>query len=105
MFSKCSNPNCREPFDYRQGRLIRFSKPSFDFQSSTDHGCVRHFWLCENCSNFYAFDFERGTGMKIKIRVTGPPERRVPDLVLPVGNWESGRTTSGTNAVGSQSNA
>jgi hypothetical protein len=105
MFSKCSNPDCRAPFDYRQGRLIRFNKPSFDFQFPIDHGCVEHFWLCENCSKFYAFDFERGTGMKIKIRVIGRPERQAPGLVLPAGNWESGRTKSAISAVGSQARA
>src|SRR5579872_2629873 len=99
MFSKCSNPDCSATFDYRQGRLIRFDKPSSDFPFPTDRNCVQHFWLCENCSTFYALDFERGTGMKIKIRVIPVSERHVP---VDPSHRESSRTADGARAVTSQ---
>jgi hypothetical protein len=26
MFSECANPDCKKPFDYREGRFFRFRK-------------------------------------------------------------------------------
>jgi hypothetical protein len=68
MFEKCSNPDCGLPFDYREGRLIRFC--STDVKSPPEHHRVEHFWLCGKCSERYAFAHECGAGMKIRLRVT-----------------------------------
>ena len=68
MFARCSNPNCGVPFDYREGRLIRCCKPPLDGQFPADHHCVEHFWLCRSCSELYVFEYERGAGVKIKLR-------------------------------------
>jgi hypothetical protein len=94
MFSKCSNPNCATPFDFRQGRLIRFHKPPLYFHVPQQRGCVEHFWLCENCAKFYAFDFEHAAGRKIRICVIGPPQQ-VHDRLLPVAGWESNQAENG----------
>lgn len=68
MFARCSNPDCGMPFNYREGRLIRHYDPPPRGQSSSDHHCVEHFWLCRNCSELYIFEYQCGRGMKIKLR-------------------------------------
>jgi hypothetical protein len=68
MFEKCSNPNCGLPFDYREGRLIRFCSPDAKFPA--EHQCVEHFWLCGKCSKLYVFEYKRGAGVKIRLRET-----------------------------------
>src|ERR1700737_2582278 len=68
MFAECSNPDCRVPFDYREGRLIAFCKPPMDSRFPAGHHGVEHFWLCESCSELYASEYELGAGMKIKRR-------------------------------------
>ncbi len=66
MFEKCLNPDCGLPFDYREGRLIRFS--SADAKSPAEQCSVEHLWLCGECSKRYVFAHERGAGMKIRLR-------------------------------------
>ena len=74
MFEKCSNLDCRAPFDYREGQLIRFCKFPLDDQSRAVQHCVEHFWLCGSCSKLYVFEYKLGAGMKIKLRVSEPQE-------------------------------
>ena len=81
MFMKCLNPDCGEPFDYREGRLIRFCKPPLDDQLEIDRHRVEHFWLCGNCSNHYVFEYQRGAGMTIKLRVRETQETATRHLV------------------------
>ena len=83
MFARCSNPNCGVPFDYREGRLVRYCKPSLDGQFPAGHHCVEHFWLCGSCSDLYLFGYERGAGMKIKFRARELRER--PGLSFATG--------------------
>ena len=45
MFAECLNPECRVPFDYREGRLIAFRKLPVGRQFSAGHHGVEHFWL------------------------------------------------------------
>ena len=71
MFTKCSNPDCRLPFNHREGRLLRFRKPPLDGEMSTDEQSVEHYWLCKKCSALYEFNYEGEAGMKIKLRVSG----------------------------------
>jgi len=73
MFARCLNPDCGVPFNYREGRLIRYCKPPLDGQFPADYHCVEHFWLCGSCSELYVFEYERGAGMKIRLR---PRERQ-----------------------------
>jgi hypothetical protein len=65
MLEKCSNPDCDSPFDYCEGRLIRFSPT--DTYSSERTRNVEHCWLCGECSERYLFAFERAGGMKIRL--------------------------------------
>ena len=82
MFEKCLNPDCGLPFDYREGRLIRFS--SADAESLTEQPTVEHFWLCGECSERYVFPHEREAGMKIRLRVEEPQETAVRALAATV---------------------
>jgi len=66
MLEKCSNPDCDLPFDYREGRLIRFSPT--DTKSPGQSRYLAHFWLCGKCSERYVLAYERGAGMKIRLR-------------------------------------
>jgi hypothetical protein len=75
MLEKCSNPDCDLPFDYREGRLIRFSPT--DTKSPGQYRCVEHFWLCGKCSERYVFAYEPGAGIKIMV---GPVAKRTKSL-------------------------
>jgi hypothetical protein len=68
MFAKCSNPDCGAPFDYREGRLVRFCKPPLDERLEVDRHRIEHFWLCGSCSHLYVFEYQREMGMKVKFR-------------------------------------
>jgi hypothetical protein len=81
MFAKCSNRDCEVPFDYREGRLVRSCKPSLDGQSPAHQDRVEHFWLCGRCSDLYVFEYERGAGMRIKLRVRELGERAALSFV------------------------
>jgi hypothetical protein len=101
MFAECSNPDCRVPFDYREGRLIAFCKPPTDCQFRAGHHNVEHFWLCGDCSPLYLFKRERGTGMKIKPREKERRERTAPRLVATAPRW-GWRKAIAANALVSQ---
>jgi hypothetical protein len=92
MFAKCSNPNCTATFDYREGRLIRFSKPPLDGSGPADDHSVEHFWLCGSCSKFYGFEYERGAGMNVKLRWSEMGEGMTPSFV---GGRERARPVRG----------
>jgi hypothetical protein len=68
MLTKCSNPRCDTPFDYREGRLIRFSRYSPDAELAEDRYIIRHFWLCGSCTELYTFEYASGTNLTIKLR-------------------------------------
>jgi hypothetical protein len=78
MFEKCSNPDCGLPFDYREGRLIRIF--ATEAKSAKGHHHVEHFWLCGKCSERYVFAYERGVGMKIRLRAAESEETAAPGL-------------------------
>jgi hypothetical protein len=84
MVEKCSNPDCGVPFDYREGRLIRFCKPPLDGQSPAGQHRVEHFWLCRSCSELYVFEYQNGAGMRIKLRVRDLREEAAPIFASPV---------------------
>ena len=85
MFEKCLNPDCDLPFDYREGRLIRFC--STEAKSPAERHCVEHFWLCGKCAERYVFAYERGAGMKIRLRITEPRDMAARSLVTGSPEW------------------
>jgi hypothetical protein len=68
MLLKCSNPECEAPFDYREGRLIRFSTKGANGKSAENHTFIQHFWLCGECAGLYVIEHESGISVKIKPR-------------------------------------
>jgi hypothetical protein len=75
MFERCFNPDCGLPFDYREGRLIRFC-PTDSGSRAERHG-VEHFWLCGKCSKRYVFVHQGGAGVKIELRFEESQETAV----------------------------
>ena len=60
MFSKCANPECAASFDdYRQGRLFRFRQSRPEGKAPANMRSVRHFWLCNRCSETYTLECRR----------------------------------------------
>ena len=57
MCSKCANPDCSTTFNYRQGRIFRFHRPPESGDSPAKHHSIRHFWLCNSCSEIYTLEY------------------------------------------------
>lgn len=72
MISMCANPDCRVPFDYRQGRLFRFHKSHAVGEMAPNTHSVQHFWLCGYCCREFTLEYQDGAGVLIRNR---------PDLV------------------------
>jgi hypothetical protein len=68
MLAKCSNAECEAPFDYREGRLIRFSGTLANGKPSAGQSWIQHFWLCGKCAGRYVFECKSGLSVKIKPR-------------------------------------
>lgn len=81
MFANCSNPQCGVPFDYREGRLVRFSKAIVDGQIRANRQRVEHFWLCGSCSELFVLEYDRTAGMRIKPRMSELETRPALSLV------------------------
>jgi hypothetical protein len=60
MITKCFNPACKTPFDYRAGRLVRFSRKSTHHNREESYQFIEHFWLCSSCTDIYKFACEEG---------------------------------------------
>jgi hypothetical protein len=65
---KCCNPECVAPFDYREGRLIRVSRPVENDNNSQARPVVKHFWLCGKCAAAYEFELRSDSGVAIRPR-------------------------------------
>jgi hypothetical protein len=68
MLMKCCNPECEAPFDYREGRLIRFSSRQSDGNCEGGRYLIQHFWLCGRCASQFVFEHESGISVRIKPR-------------------------------------
>jgi len=82
VITTCCNPDCRAPFNFQEGRLVRFCKalPNDDFPES-EHP-VEHFWLCGDCSKRYEFEFESKLNLKLKSSSKESPPATIPELVV-----------------------
>jgi hypothetical protein len=65
---KCCNPKCEAPFDYREGRLIRFCNKQANGKPSGNQTLIQHFWLCGKCAALFVFECESEITVKIKPR-------------------------------------
>jgi hypothetical protein len=71
---KCANPACPTGFHWLiGGKFFRFSEPQCqdcrnraEIESKTNHHCVKHFWLCEKCSNIFTLAYDDGKGVMLK---------------------------------------
>jgi len=87
MFIKCCNPECGAPFDYREGRLIRFSRNTPNDSSSYNrntNNCqvIEHFWLCGKCAALYVFENEPGNHVTVRPRTEEFSQRTNPRSTL-----------------------
>jgi len=53
MFKKCANLDCKRPFDYREGQLVRFSRDKGTVRTGSSVPAVEHYWICGNCFEHY----------------------------------------------------
>jgi hypothetical protein len=63
MFSKCANPDCGVPFDYREGHFFRFHKSHLPEIAPPNTHSVQHLWLCGKCSRKYVLEYVDGHGV------------------------------------------
>jgi hypothetical protein len=77
MSMKCCNPLCGAPFDYREGRLARFSDTITNADTPEPQVCIRHFWLCARCAETYIFEHHIDASVRIRPRpAEGPAKPR-----------------------------
>lgn len=81
MITKCFNPACHAPFDFRAGRLVRFCIKHAAEGNSEQTSFIQHCWLCSSCSNHFTFEFKEGT-VGIVDRPQILPKKSVRVLVL-----------------------
>jgi len=81
MITKCFNAACYTPFDYRAGRLVRFSRRNASDDQKEDGTFIEHFWLCEVCAELYEFDCEPGMPVGLRRRKQAASIKNVPWLV------------------------
>ena len=76
LLSACANPDCGNPFDYRQGRLFRIQQGQPEDGAARKVFAVRHFWLCSQCAETYTVECSGGSGgsmtPRLKRRVARP---------------------------------
>ena len=70
MFSECANPDCKKPFDYREGRFFRFRKAYLAGGKRPNTHCVQHLWLCGSCSKRYTLAYEDERDVVILLQCT-----------------------------------
>jgi hypothetical protein len=74
MFSaKCVNPDCLADFDHRRGRIFRFHE-RLGGDAFEDTCAVRHFWLCEHCSQLYALEYVQGVAVLVGLEWLHAPQ-------------------------------
>jgi len=83
---KCANPACPIVFHWLiGGKFFRFpDKPCGPCATKTnaspaaekkcDGHCVKHFWLCERCSNVFGLAYQKPEGVILKLLRNELPE-------------------------------
>lgn len=86
---KCANPACPTVFHWLLGgKFFRFSEQQCKTcaaktcnESKGNIHCVKHFWLCEKCSNIFTLAYDDGKGVMLKLRRTELPTEEARKLV------------------------
>lgn len=81
MLMKCSNPECEAPFDYREGRLIRFSGNPANGKTVANDPLIRHYWLCGKCAGLFVFEYESGITVRVRPRHQESPRENLSHFV------------------------
>ena len=81
MITKCFNPACQTPFDYRAGRLVRFSRKTSNSNYEESRQDIGHFWLCGTCVDLFTFECEEGMPVGLMQREQVIPRGNFPYLV------------------------
>jgi len=69
----CRNPECSAPFNFRQGRLFRFySNHPTGNATSVNQYFLKHLWLCKQCTEIYALEYQEGTALLIPLAASRP---------------------------------
>jgi hypothetical protein len=76
MFSECANPDCKKPFDYREGRFFRFRKAYLTGGRRPNTHCVQHLWLCGNCAKGYTLAYADERDVAIILQRLEPSEEQ-----------------------------
>ena len=71
VFDTCANRRCGAHFDYRKGRLFRFS---YRLQNAEAGHAIVHFWLCAKCCKLYTLEYREKSGTAV-LRLKHPPGR------------------------------
>ena len=59
MFTKCANPQCPTRFEYHLGgTFYRFHQGKRASERERNTHSVIHFWLCPQCAEAYALDYD-----------------------------------------------
>lgn len=82
MVENCANPECSQPFDYREGRLYCCPMHLSDCRLPTNSHGVEHYWLCGSCAKTHTFKRQAGFGVLVTPRFTITPASRVKMEVL-----------------------
>jgi len=81
MITKCFNRACQTPFDYRDGRLVRFSRKSANNNQEETYQFIEHYWLCGSCSDLYKFECEEGMPVGLMRREQAVPQSNLSYMV------------------------
>jgi hypothetical protein len=81
MLAKCSNPECESPFNYREGRLVRYSRSLSNGEFAENQLLIEHFWLCGKCAGVYEVVYAQGIRAKIRPRNLELSEKSLPHFV------------------------
>ena len=82
MDLKCANPVCNSEYEHGHGRLLRFQQThSSDKQPAHWHG-VKHYWLCARCSEKFAIEIQKGTGVLLAEKLEEGAETQPGHILL-----------------------
>jgi hypothetical protein len=68
MSIRCCNSDCQAPFNYMEGRLVRFSSQHDAANPSENTPLIQHFWLCGKCTVIFKLEWESGTTVRLRPR-------------------------------------
>lgn len=69
-FSECADPSCRHTFKAGRGKFFRFHQSAGEANVSNAHG-VRHYWLCDQCSQDLTLRYRADVGVFVASRLYG----------------------------------